>query len=233
MTLVFAVGRRIEDGETMGTYFIVRHGETLANRSGILQGHLNVPLSDHGRKQADLVGKALSKSKIHAVYSSDLDRARETAMAIARHHNCRLVLDRRLREIHCGYMQGKTMDESHNLYPEFFEAFGQDPLNAVRPGGGESVNDLYQRTTRALEDIIRNYPESNVVIVTHGGVVRCLLAYADGIQVDPGSPTPANTSISVISKRGDNLQVDIFNDTAHLAPLGDDLEPDYDAYRWQ
>ena len=54
MTLVFAVGRRIEDGETMGTYFIVRHGETLANRSGILQGHLNVPLSDHGRKQADL-----------------------------------------------------------------------------------------------------------------------------------------------------------------------------------
>ncbi|MGI6627713.1 MAG: histidine phosphatase family protein [Bacillota bacterium] len=216
----------------MGSYYIVRHGETLANRSGILQGHLNVPLSGRGKRQAELVGKALSEFKIHAVYSSDLDRARETAAAIAKYHDCKLIPERRLREVHCGGMQGRTMDESRRLFPEFFKALQKDPLYTARPGGGESYYDLCKRTTDALEDIAGSHPDSNVVIVTHGGVVRCLLAYAAGAKLDPGSPTAANTSISIISKHKGKWQLDKFNDIAHLAPLGEDIDQGRDAYRW-
>ncbi len=218
----------------MSNYYIVRHGQTLANLKGILQGHLNVPLSDHGRTQARLVGEALSKVKIDAVYSSDLDRAKETAVEIARHHKCKLVLDRRLREVHCGTMQGKTMKECREVYTEFFEAIKANPGSIPRPGGGESDNDLYQRATRALEDIQHNCPGSNVAIVTHGGVVRCLLSYVQKGQFDPGLPTVANTSISIISNRDGKWQLGKLNDVAHLAPIGEDkLDPSRDFYRWK
>lgn len=218
----------------MNNYYLVRHGQTSANLSGILQGHMNVPLSGHGRKQADLVGQALSKTKIDAVYSSDLDRAKQTAMAIAKHHNCKLILDRRLREVHCGAMQGKTMKHCRQIYPEFFQAIKADPLNVPRPKGGESDNDLFQRVIRALEDIEHNCPNSDVAIVTHGGVVRCLLSYAQKGCLDPGLPTVANTSINIISKNDGKWQVKKVNDVAHLAPIGED-KPDsgQDPYRWQ
>ncbi|QUL98211.1 MAG: histidine phosphatase family protein [Candidatus Fermentithermobacillus carboniphilus] len=216
----------------MGTYYIVRHGETEANQAGILQGHLNVPLSDRGRKQAEAVASRLRSVKIDVIYTSDLDRAKDTAMAIAKYHNCKLILDRRLREVHCGILQGKTMAECREKYPELFERFKQDPIGTERPGG-ESYKDLFDRTTRALEDIYERYPDSNVVIVTHGGPIRCLLAYASGKLVDPGSPTPNNASISIITRDENGWSVEKFNDVDHLEPLGDDIaKSNDDAYRW-
>ena len=218
----------------MATYYIVRHGQTLANRQGILQGHLDVPLSEHGKKQAELVAEALSRASIDAVYSSDLDRACATAQAIGKYHNLEPITDPRLREIHCGSSQGKTMEESRRLYPEFFTAFEKDPLNTPRPGGGESFADLCHRSVSALEDILQRHPGSNVVIVTHGGVIRCLLAHADGVKPDPSSTTPANASISIISTQGGKLRVEKFNDTTHLADLGENVSSSEtpDAYRW-
>jgi len=138
----------------MGSYYIVRHGETLANRSGILQGHLNVPLSGRGKRQAELVGKALSEFKIHAVYSSDLDRARETAAAIAKYHDCKLIPERRLREVHCGGMQGRTMDESRRLFPEFFKALQK--VHYIPPGQAEGNH--ITTCTRELQMLLRILP---------------------------------------------------------------------------
>ncbi|HOL11394.1 MAG TPA: histidine phosphatase family protein [Bacillota bacterium] len=218
----------------MTTVYLIRHGQTLANREGILQGHLDAPLSEYGKRQAELVGKALSTANIDTIYSSDLDRARKTAEAIAKYHDLEPILDPRLREIHCGSLQGKTMEESKRLYPEFFESLKEDPLNTPRPGGGESYIDLHQRSVDAFEDILKKHPESNVVIVTHGGVVRCLLAYAQGMLPDPSSPTPDNASISVISFKDGKLQVEKINDISHLAELYEEMSPSSqkDTYRW-
>lgn len=215
----FGVMVKDKDGDVMATYYIVRHGETLANRGGILQGHLDVSLSELGKHQADLAGKALSKYRMDAIYSSDLDRTKETAKSIAKYQTCQLILDPRLREIHCGDMEGKTMRESRQLYPEFFLAFEKDALNAIRPGGGESIQNLYDRVSQAFKDIVNAHrdPSSNVVIVSHGGAIRCLLAYAAGIKVDPQSPAARNTSISTVSQAGDKLIVDVFDDVAHLS----------------
>jgi len=218
----------------MATYYIVRHGQTLANKEGILQGHLDVPLSEHGKKQAELVAKALSTADIDAVYSSDLDRARATAEIIGRYHNLDPILDPRLREIHCGSLQGRTMEDSRKLFPEFFMAFREDPINAVRPGGGESFADLYHRSVSFFQEVLHKHPDSNVVIVTHGGVIRCLLAYANAVEPDPSSPTPANASISIISKENGNLRVKRVSDTTHLADLGENVQGSNsaDTYRW-
>lgn len=209
----------------MGTYYIIRHGETRANQSGIIQGHLDVPLAERGKRQAELVGKALSAVRLDAVCTSDLSRACETAQAIVRYQKCKLIVDSRLRELHCGEMQGLTFAASRERFPEFFQAFERDPLKTRRPGG-ESLFDLYERSCRALEEIYRNYPEGNVAIVSHGGVVKCLLAYAAGQEVDPASPVVANASISVISRHDKGWHVLKVNDVEHLRPLmeGEGLE---------
>ncbi|HHY35778.1 MAG TPA: histidine phosphatase family protein [Firmicutes bacterium] len=202
----------------MGTYYLIRHGETKANQGGIIQGHMDVPLAEIGKKEAELVGKALSVIRLDAVYSSDLSRARETAQAIVRYQKCKLILDSRLRELHCGEMQGLTLAASRERFPEFFQAFQRDPLRTKRPGG-ESLLDLYERSCRALEEIYRNYPEGNVAIVSHGGVIKCLMAYAAGQEVDPASPVVANASISVISRDDKGWHVLKVNDVEHLRPV--------------
>ena len=196
--------------------YIVRHGQTADNAKGILQGHRNTPLSALGKLQAKLVGEALSVAKIDVVYSSDLDRAKETAEEIARHHPCKLILDRRLREAHVGSMQGKTLEECRKLYPRFFDAIKNDQGGTPRPGGGESNNDLYERATSVFEDIRRNHPDSKVVMVTHGGTTRCLLSCALKGRLVQGLPTVGNASISTLCFKKGKWELCGFNDTDHL-----------------
>jgi len=240
----------------MGIYYLIRHGVTRANKEGVLQGHLDVPLSELGEKEAELAGRALSGVKLDAVYSSDLSRAKGTALAIVKHQGCKLVLDRRLRELHCGLLQGLTVAQSRERFPEFFRALKEDPMKARRPGG-ECYQDLYERSVRALEDIYRNYPDGTVAIVSHGGVIRCLLAHAAGGEVDPASPAVgngcinviterymeeirrvgivANGSISVITRDGNGWHVQKVNDVEHLRSLVDaeELKDMADTYRWE
>lgn len=197
---------------------------------------MDIPLNDRGRKEAELAGRALSDVRLDAVYASDLSRARDTAEAIVKQQKspCKLILDRRLREIHCGRLQGLTMAEARERFPEFYAALKEDPMGARRPGG-ESYEDLFQRSCRALEDVYNNYPRGNVAIVSHGGVIRCMLAYAAGEKVNPASPTAANGSISVITRDEDGWHVVKFNQVEHLASLIDPVEAEKmaDSYRWE
>ncbi len=203
----------------MSNYYIIRHGQTKANLNGILQGHLNVPLSEYGKNQAEITGKALSTMKIDAIYSSDLIRAKDTAMAIAKYHNCKLILDKRLREAYCGIMQGKTISQCRELYKEYYKAVAHDPINTSRPGGGESNKDMYERAVRALYHIQNNCSGTNIVIVSHGGIIRCLLSHAKKGRFDPELSGVRNASISIISNHNGNWHLGKTNDISHLASI--------------
>jgi probable phosphoglycerate mutase len=141
-----------------------------------------VPLSEKGRKQARLVAEALKDVRFDAVYTSDLCRAAETARAIMRYHDCVLTLDRRLRELYGGRLQGLTAEEVARDFPEFERAFQADRYNARRPGG-ESYADLDQRVSMAMEDIYRwneHRPGGGTVgVVSHGGAIRTMFKAAD------------------------------------------------------
>ncbi len=166
----------------MVTFYVVRHGETAANRGGVFQGHMDVPLSDRGRRQAELVGKALSGVRFDRVYSSDLSRAAETAKAIMRYQDCSLVLDRRLREINGGKMQGLTEEEVACRFPGFAADLESDRYHTRRPGG-ESYSDLDERVARAMDDIYNWHkcvPGGAIVaVVSHGGAIRSMLKGSD------------------------------------------------------
>lgn len=206
------------------TFYVVRHGETEANRGGVFQGHMDVPLSDRGRKQAEAVAGALSEVRLDVVYSSDLSRAAETAKAIMAHQTCALVLDRRLREIHGGRCQGHVREETEAMFPEFMRAFERDPVNTRRPGG-ESFADLSERVQRSLDDISEwnagRPGGATVAVIGHGGVIRAILAIAGADASLMDRPVP-NCSLSMLERLGDAWTVVKVGVTAHL----DDLEED-------
>lgn len=216
----------------METIYIVRHGETAMNRQGVMQGHLNIPLSDAGRKEAELVARALSSVKFDAVYSSDLDRAAETARTIMKYQSCKLILDRRLRELHCGLLQGKTLEQSRREFPEFFQEFEKEPWTTRRPGG-ESFADLDERVRRSIDDIVENYRGGRVCVVTHGGVIRSILNYVGKRKLDIKAPAVANCSISVIRHDSGRWEILEENKISHLSEVGEEnLLKIATAYHW-
>ena len=167
----------------MTTYYLIRHGETEANKSGILQGHLDVPLSETGRGQSELVAQALSQVEFDEIFSSDLSRALDNAKAILAAQKRRrtegVTVDEGLRETHCGILQGKTFAEVEQLWPEVYRGLKSDPLNAPRPGG-ESYIECFGRTVTAFQRIRKSCADKGlrdgvVAVVAHGGTIRNLL----------------------------------------------------------
>jgi probable phosphoglycerate mutase len=209
----------------MVTFYVIRHGETEANRDGVFQGQTDVPLSDRGRRQASLAALALAGIRFDAVYSSDLSRAAETARAIMEHQTCSLVFDRRLRELHGGKLQGLTWDEAAARYPQFDEAFRKDPVNTRRPGG-ESFADLRERVARAIRDIYEWNAEpggATVAVIGHGGVIHSILEMA-GVDAELMEHVVGNCTITVLRRDKDGWASVKIGDAAHLAAMETDEE---------
>nr|XP_011464323.1 PREDICTED: phosphoglycerate mutase-like protein 4 [Fragaria vesca subsp. vesca] len=184
-------------GADYAEIMVIRHGETAWNADGRIQGHLDVELNDAGRKQAAAVANRLSKDpKISLVYSSDLKRAYETAQIIAaRCGGLNVVTDPNLRERHLGDLQGLVIREAAKLSPEAYRAFNSHRTCQDIPGGGESLDQLYDRCTAALERIGGMHKGERVVVVTHGGVIRSLYQRAcpNGRSIGKVTNTSINT----------------------------------------
>mmetsp|Transcript_19454 Transcript_19454/g.34695 ORF Transcript_19454/g.34695 Transcript_19454/m.34695 type:complete len:228 (-) Transcript_19454:281-964(-) len=187
---------------------LVRHGETYWNRERRLQGQTDTELSDVGLDQARITGRFLRQKYPNGfvtAVSSDLQRARITAECIVADSN-QLQLDPRLREIHLGVFQGKSVQECVQD-PDLKECWGEYARNPyyVIPNG-ESENDLSTRSFRALEDLVLGVAEMDLedtgkrvaLLVAHGGVLcamdRTLAKLGPG---DRRRPIP-NCSISVV-----------------------------------
>jgi len=163
------------------TLILVRHGETDWNRDGRWQGQADAPLNERGREQARALADELMGEPVDAVYASDLSRARETAEIIAARLGREPVeVDARLREVHVGGWSGLTMAEIEDRFPAEFELWRSgDPAHDF--AGGETYAAMGERVVEALEEIASRHPDSNVLVVLHGGSIRGALAHAAGI----------------------------------------------------
>ncbi len=155
--------------------YLVRHGETEWNITMKAQGHIDVPLSDHGRRQADFLGKRLAVEKFDGFYASDLTRAIETAKIISKHHNLELEALPELRELDFGDWEGMTIEEVAALFEDDLKRWWENPLS-VRIPGGETVGEMAQRCLGALKQIVSRHTGGNVLIVSHGGPIRAITA---------------------------------------------------------
>ena len=155
--------------------FIIRHGETDYNRAHRLQGHLDIPLNERGRQQADRLADFLASLQPRAVFSSPLARALDTArraLAGLPEHLSDLRLDERLAERGYGVMEGLTLVEAFERHPHY-----RDPYYAhrqlFRPEGGESYGDVAERLSSFTWEQLAGRL-GPVVLFAHGGVARVL-----------------------------------------------------------
>ena len=151
----------------------IRHGETAWNVDTRIQGQLDVPLNDKGRWQATRVAAALADEGITALYSSDLQRAWQTAQPLAEATGLAPRPERGLRERAFGVFEGLTWAEIEERWPAQSERWRRrDPEFGAE--GGERLQDFYARAVAAAERLVQRHPGQTVLLVAHGGVLDCL-----------------------------------------------------------
>ncbi len=195
----------------------VRHGETAWNVDARIQGQLDIPLNEHGRWQAQRLGRALAASdQFAAVYSSDLSRAWDTAQPIATAAGRSTVTEPGLRERGFGDFQGKTFAELEQRWPDQTALWRQrDPQWA--PPEGESLAALQDRVLRTTNTLAARHLGQQIVLVAHGGVLDVL--YRSAIGLDPRAPRDwslGNASINRLLWTPQGLTLIGWSDTAHL-----------------
>jgi broad specificity phosphatase PhoE len=160
------------------TLLLVRHGETDWNRDGRWQGLSDTRLNDRGREQARQLASQIDG--VDVVYSSDLARARETAEIVAKRLGLQVRLDERLRERGFGEWEGLDADEIEDRFAEAHRRW-----KAGEGAGAENAEPFDAFAARIhgfLEDVLERHPGESVLVVSHGGSIRVIHAFAAGLD---------------------------------------------------
>lgn len=198
---------------------LVRHGETDINASGRLQGTTNSTLTSRGRAQArELAVASLTWNPV-AVYSSPLQRARGVASAIADLSGLSVTDEPRIIEMHMGDLEGVTVQEMRDGWPDLYQGWRRDASSVTMPGG-ESLGDVQLRAMAAINELDERYDaDDTVVAVTHNFTIRCIvaavidlpLANINHMDLSLGSRTTITSG-----RRGRRLAA--YNAVDHLTP---------------
>ncbi len=202
--------------------YLVRHGETGWNALMKYQGHADVPLSAHGRRQAELLGKRLAGETFHGFYSSDLKRAYETAKSISRYHDLEVKLVPELREINYGFWEGLTAKEISESFADQAKKWWEKPL-LTRIPGGETLSEMVERSVGAIKKIVSLHDGENVVVVAHGGAIRSIVGTVLGMDLNKYWRLHLdNASLNIIEfPEWEKGILMLFNDCSHLKfPMG-------------
>ena len=161
--------------------YLVRHGQTVWNKAGKLQGRTDIELNENGREAARELGRALENVDFDKIYSSPLIRAYETACLIRGHRNIPIIRDERLLEISFGDGEGDLW-ESWNRPENPYSAFFNDTGNYVPPPHGETFEHVMERTKNFIQSVIE--PQFNtskrIMIVAHGALDSAIICYLEG-----------------------------------------------------
>ena len=195
---------------------LIRHGETVWNRSGRVQGWADSRLTEAGVAQARALAERLGGDRLEGLISSDLGRARGTAAPIAGRLGIPIELDPALRERHYGILEGRTLGEIERDHPEAYASLARRDPGYVIPGG-ESGAAFGERVLRALERVASAHAGKRIAVVTHGGVLSALYRHA----TPPGSSArraapPANASVNHVRFGSGRWLIERWDDVAHL-----------------
>ncbi|MGE3537053.1 MAG: histidine phosphatase family protein [Candidatus Tectimicrobiota bacterium] len=201
----------------MARLLLMRHGATAWTAAGRFQGQTDVPLSTVGQQQVAALAQRLSTETLQCVYASDLQRAWETAQAIASRQSLTLHAEPRLREIAFGGWEGSTYGELQQRDPERLAAWERDPLQ-VPPPGGETLGQLTERVRAVYTALCALPQDMSIGLVAHGGPLQVLLCLALGLPALAYwqfAMAPASLSELCVYRQGAILTR--LNDTHHLA----------------
>lgn len=194
---------------------LIRHAENDFVRSGKLAGWTpDIHLNDEGKRQAEALGQRLAAAKLQAVYSSPLERAVETAQAIAQHHSgLDFHIEEDIGEAHYGQWTGRPLRQLART--RLWQIVQRCPSQARFPEG-ESIREMQVRAVGAIERIIERHSTGEVVVVSHADVIKAVVAYYAGMPLDMFQRiviAPASISIIGVQKMG--VSIIRLNDTSH------------------
>ncbi|MDN5351191.1 MAG: alpha-ribazole phosphatase [Clostridiales bacterium] len=159
--------------------YLIRHGQTSANVERKFAGSWDVPLNERGISQAMTAREKLKDIPITAVYASPLQRAAITAKTISEPHGLPVVTDSNLKEMNFGIWEKRFFSDVQKESPELLNRWFQN-YREFRVEGGESVDELYDRVSKAYDGILSKYDvdgDDAIVIVAHGGVIQTLMSH--------------------------------------------------------
>ncbi len=202
----------------MTTVYLIRHCETVANETHMLQGSSDYDISERGQRQLKLLTDRFENMQLDAIYSSPQGRAVKTALAVKGAHHNVITLCPNLRELSCGIHEATRFGEYLKTDPEMHGIWYNKPY-LFEPQGGEKAKDSYERMYNAVMDIVKANDGKSVAVVSHGFVIRCLLTRLihDDITKMSEVIIPCNTSVTQIEFYDDGLHKIIkYNDADHL-----------------
>jgi len=200
---------------------LIRHAESEYNRDKKVQGHTDSPLTELGKRQAEMVAEVLLKRKIEALYASDLKRAHQTAEIIGKKLNIKPIFVEDFREIRLGDWEGRSIDEIRKNDAYNLELWYTRPLDAKIPGA-EPLEHFRERVLRAFKKILASHDEGKIAIVSHGGVLSVIIAEVLGMSLNYlWHFRLNNASISRITF-GSFPRLVLLNDVCHLDAIKSD-----------
>jgi probable phosphoglycerate mutase len=158
---------------------IIRHGETDWNVEKRIQGHTDVPLNAVGRAQALAMAFSAAHQRFHAIYSSDLMRAMETAQVLAQREDLVVNPLPQLRERHFGLFQGITAAQGAERYPEAYAHYMARDLDYSFETG-ESLCQFAERVAGGIDWLVRHHSGQTIAAVSHSGVLDVVYRRATG-----------------------------------------------------
>jgi probable phosphoglycerate mutase len=203
---------------------LIRHGETAANAEGRLQGHIDFPLSERGRRESELLAERLAGLSVQALYASPLARAREAAEIVSARLGLPIEVRGALMERSVGELAGLTREEIRARYPEYVKARAEARPDVGVPGY-EVDGEFQRRVLECLGTIVEAHPGETVAAITHGGVIgayvretlRLPIVRPNPFAVSNGSITTIDVSDGAFEERiRPRALLVSLNDVCHL-----------------
>jgi probable phosphoglycerate mutase len=201
---------------------LIRHGETAWNAVRRLHAHFYIPHNADGERQAGALAQALAAESVDVIISSDLQRARQTAQAVAdQYDGAKVHADANLRERCYGVFEGMLYTEVEQQYPADFALWQARDVDAVMPPGervAESFRQFYARAISAIREWAERHPGKTIAVVAHGGVLECAYREAVGMQLDsPRDFQVKNASINRFTFSDGKLALTSWGEVEHLS----------------
>ena len=202
-------------------FLIVRHGHSVANEKGIFAGATDVPLSETGMKQAELVSNfILENYSIDAIYSSELSRAKDTVKKVSEKLNLPIITNPAFNEIYGGKWENVTFEEIYKKYPEDLLRWRNDIANS-KCTEGESFSALRKRTINGLNSLAEKHEGERVIIATHAGATKAMLCTILNLTNEECANFDwvSNASITTVTYNNKTFTVKQFSYDEYLSSL--------------
>lgn len=199
------------------TIILVRHGQTAWNKDERIRGRSDIPLDEVGLEQAQATARYIAaRWPLTAVYASPLQRAMDTARAIAAAQGLEPQPLPGLLDLSFGRWEGLPIPEVQARYPDLWRAWLEAPHTVHFPDG-ECLDDVRERSTAALRDVVNRHPGETVALVAHRVVNQVLLCAVLGLGNDHFWQIGQDTcAVDVIEWNGRFYRLTLMNDTSHI-----------------